>query len=174
MHLAATCIALVLTAVAAVSTPENAFTEHQGRETRWLLGTRSNKYAFDTAGSMWTSDGAAMRLRTVNAETKEGVMAFKQIPADTFRLDTVVIYGEMRLRNVGGNAAVMLTADDMADKFLDGRKTRDLKGTTDWTPFFTMVEIPKNAATITFGPMLEGGGEMEIRALRMDVRKARR
>jgi hypothetical protein len=157
------------------SEPPPAAIASQSRESSWTLASRTNHFAFDTSGSMWSKDGGGLRLRAVLPETKSRVLAMKRIPADTFRLDTVVVYGEMKLRDVGVNGAVMIaTFGGPEKKTLTGRVTRDLKGTTEWTHFFAMVDVPKEATEIMFGPSLDGGGEIEIRGLKFDVRKAKR
>jgi hypothetical protein len=67
-----------------------------------------------------------------------------------------------------------LSAIGADGKHMGGYVSRDLKGTQPWTHFFVMLEVPKDADAIAFGPMLRGHGEMDFRGVKIDVRKAKR
>lgn len=102
----------------------------------------------------------------------------QSVAADDYRGKTVRLTAELRGEDLdqgtiwmrvdprsGGGA---LRFDNMMSRTADGALT----GTVGWTARSIALEVPEDAASIHFGPMLKGTGQLWVRQLRFETMPA--
>ena len=71
--------------------------------------------------------------------------------------------GYVRSENVKGWAGLWFRVDQLGSKqfaAFDNMQTRGIKGTTDWTKYEIVLDVPTNASTLNFGALLSGTGQI--------------
>ena len=75
--------------------------------------------------------------------------------------DKVTQWAGLWFRIDGANPAVPLGFDNMQE--------RAIKGTTDWTRYELVLDVPKEAQRLAFGVLLAGGGQVWMDDLKFEV-----
>ena len=55
------------------------------------------------------------------------------------------------------------------DKMHDGEKDRSIKGTTDWTEYEIVLDVPLNATKLAYGVLLVGTGQVWFDNIKFEV-----
>ncbi|MGH7731279.1 MAG: erythromycin esterase family protein [Candidatus Eiseniibacteriota bacterium] len=91
-------------------------------------------------------------------------------PASVAAGHKVRFSGWIRTENVhDGHAELWWRADAGARKAVVSESTREISGTTPWTPCDLTLDIPADATTIVFGCILEGGGTAWFDSLAVEI-----
>jgi len=77
--------------------------------------------------------------------------------------------GWIRTENVHDGSAALWLRGDASRKNVVGGTTRDVSGTTPWTPYDFTLDIPDSISTIRFGCMLEGSGMAWFDSLAVEI-----
>ncbi len=80
--------------------------------------------------------------------------------------------GFMKSSDVKGWAGFWLRIDQASSKkslAFDNMEDRAIKGTTDWTRYEIVLEVPKIASNISFGALLKGTGQIWFEKLNIEV-----
>ncbi|MGE0636986.1 MAG: hypothetical protein AB7P01_11140 [Bacteroidia bacterium] len=85
--------------------------------------------------------------------------------ADNYKGKRIKMTGYVKTENVSDWAGLWLRVDvDTAfvafDNMHDGKKKRSITGTTEWTMYEIVLDVPANSTTINFGALLVGTGEI--------------
>lgn len=116
--------------------------------------------------------GASSGHITARSATVGSFAAFSQaVQADNYRGRRVRYSAFVRTRDITGTGAVLWMRVDGNGGFLafDNMLTRPLRGTTDWTLASVVLEVPNEAAGITFGLLLASAGEVWIDDASLEV-----
>ncbi|HKQ38696.1 MAG TPA: hypothetical protein VJ063_11505 [Verrucomicrobiae bacterium] len=91
--------------------------------------------------------------------------------AGDFRGKRVRLSGYVRSRNVQDWAGLWMRVDGSGGKALafDNMQGRPIKGTTDWTKYDIVLEVPAQAEQIAYGVLLTGRGDVWMDDLKFDV-----
>lgn len=79
--------------------------------------------------------------------------------------------GYMKSKDVKEWASFWFRVDNELafDNMHDGNKDRSIKGTTDWTKYEIVLDVPTNATRIAFGALLHGTGQIWFDNLKFEV-----
>jgi len=117
--------------------------------------------------------GATLTLTSIGAPSAPYGSVSARISADTFRLRSVRLSGEIRTTDAQDGASLWLRIDRLSGGVVqDNGQDRAVRGNTEWTHFETTLTVPTDATTIVYGLLLFGTGEATVRNLRLDARRA--
>lgn len=138
----------------------------------------SAPYPLHQVGRDATEKGAVTILGTASADVIGGNFAtlMQSIVADEYRSQTIRLTG--RLRGEGADKGVLwmridqsgavgksLRFDNMMTRTIDG----PLSGRFGWTERSIVLDVPVEAGTIHFGPMLKGAGQLWARDIKLEI-----
>jgi hypothetical protein len=128
--------------------------------TKWIfLSSDTNSYkaggdapsAADPAGLLWLSS-----VSNIGSGYTVGT-----IPVAKYRGKHVRLTGMLQAAGVdkGAGAWMVVSGAGKVDSF-DYMLDRSLQGTTGWTPFTILLDVPQDASAIRFGLLLRGRGQL--------------
>ncbi|HET9370685.1 MAG TPA: S41 family peptidase [Vicinamibacterales bacterium] len=137
----------------------------------WAINTPDGGApTFTASGSVTHQAGAILSLGVLKPATPNSIVTISsRIPAETFRGRRVTIRGEMLTRGAGAASLWMRIDRQGGSLFLDNGLDRAVKGDSEWTPFATSLPVPASASIAIFGVILQGGGAVEVRALKFEI-----
>src|SRR5262249_6901166 len=92
------------------------------------------------------------------------------IKADTYRGRRVRLAGFLKTRDVVDWSGLWLRVDGPNSTLaFDNMASRPVKGTTDWTRYEVVLDVPEAAVRLAFGPLLVGAGQVWADDLSLDV-----
>ncbi|HNY46921.1 MAG TPA: hypothetical protein PKN64_08185 [Casimicrobium sp.] len=152
--IAAACISVVFAQVTtgALSMPEG-----------WIkAGSAPQSYDMGTS----REEGKrvlVVRSRSVAEDTGFGTI-MQQFAADEFKGKSVRFTAKVRSQGVGRTAGLWVRVDDVEHKVIafDNMNDRAITGTTDWKNYQVVLPVKDTAATISFGILLAGKGEVQM------------
>lgn len=84
--------------------------------------------------------------------------------------------GKMKTKDVSGWAGFWLRLDEKEtmnclgfDNMKDGKKDRSVKGTTEWTNYEIVLDVPEKTGNIAFGALLDGTGQIWFDNMKIEV-----
>lgn len=158
----------VLAALVFVAGPQNPPLPEPGAWTRG--GTRPTDYVHEASGRATDSTGATISLRSVPDTKGTFGSVSSRIAAEAARGRRVTIAGELQTRGAAGGASLWLRIDQGTTQLmLDNGSGQAVRGDADWTARATSLPVPVEATTIVFGVLLQGGGDVSVRGLRLEV-----
>lgn len=113
--------------------------------------------------------GATIRSTT---DAPDGAAALAQsIRADDYRGKRVRLSGFLRLRgDAAASSALWMRVDgEGVVQTADFMEDRALHGPTDWTRVAVVLDVPRTAVGLTYGFMLDGGGQVWLDDLALEV-----
>jgi hypothetical protein len=133
---------------------------------RWeLFGDAEEPHHQDYSSA---AGSRSVTLASAVPEPQGSAVLVQTIFADDYRSRTVTFRGELRTRDVAGNAALYLASQSPAEPpvgHLSGRGARSLPatGSSDWTRHEVALPISGDAGLIRFGLSLTGAGRVDLR-----------
>ena len=127
----------------------------------WLvMGTAPQDYVFamDTTERHSGTRCAVVRAREDRPSGFATLM--QELAPDDYRGHRVRLSGWVKTSNVEGRAWLWMRADGAARLgiAMDNMHKRPIKGTTDWTRYDLVLDIPAEAVGLSFGMCLDGPG----------------
>lgn len=100
-----------------------------------------------------------------------GGTLMQQCKADKYLGKRVRMSGYMKTENVKGWAAFWFRADASDGEHLafDNMVDRYIKGTTGWTKYDIVLDVPANASTLFYGGLLGGAGQIWFDNIRFEI-----
>jgi hypothetical protein len=88
-----------------------------------------------------------------------------------YRGKRVRMSGYMKTKDVKNWSSFWFRVDNELafDNMHDGNKDRSIKGTTDWTKYEIVLDVPTNATRIAFGALIDGTGQIWFDNLKFEV-----
>ncbi|WP_413992187.1 hypothetical protein ACMDCR_08915 [Labrys okinawensis] len=82
--------------------------------------------------------------------------------ADNFKGQRLRLSAYAKTSNVTGWAGIWMRVDGLKDALLgfDNMQQRPIKGTTDWTKYEVVLDVPQKSEQIAFGFLLAGRGQL--------------
>jgi C-terminal processing protease CtpA/Prc len=139
--------------------------------TDWTLGgANPDAYALEASGRATEPKGATIALRARAEASGTAGSVSSRLPAEALRGRRVTISGELQTRSAVGGASLWLRVDqDRAALIIDNGTGQALRGDADWTPRSLSLPVPEEATSVVFGVLLQGGGAVSVRSLRLEV-----
>jgi len=121
-------------------------------------------------GRATDSGGATISVRSAADATGVFASVSSRLPADSLRGKRVSISGELQTRGAAGGASLWLRVDqDATALMLDNGAAQTLRGDAEWTKSSITLPVPVEATSVVFGVMLQGGGAVSARGVRIEV-----
>jgi hypothetical protein len=171
-----------ITALLVVSIPIMAFAQAPKGErapSGWSIaiegsgipgGQNASDYAAEIDRKVTHGGQGAMSLRSVVAAPTGFRAATQCVKADLYRGKRVRLAGYLRTRDVADWSGLWLRVDGPARALaFDNMEPRAVKGTTDWTRYEVVLDVPEAAVRLAFGPVLRGAGQVWADDLTLDV-----
>src|SRR5690349_8679435 len=139
----------------------------------WRLGD-TTVYAMTAIGSPMTAAGATLTLRSTFDATGRSANVSGSVAADTLTKRIVQVSADFDTRDVTGSTSVWVRADSGGKSIvLDNGTDQGIKGTTSGVRHMDVtIYVPAVADRIVFGLLLQGGGEVTARNVRITARPA--
>ena len=137
----------------------------------WFLGG-SHAAAYEAGVALETLDEKpAAYLRAREASGGFGTI-MQQFKADAFRGRRLRLSARVRSENVDRWAGLWMRIDGAARRLLafDNMHRRGITGTTDWTSYSVVLDVPEQESEqIAFGILLSGTGQVWMADVQLDA-----
>lgn len=107
-----------------------------------------------------------LKSKTVQ-EKDEFATMMQQFKANNFRGKRVQLSGFIKTKNVDTFTGLWMRVDSASEDILqfDNMSNRPIVGTNDWNRYSIVLDVPENSATVSFGVLLTGKGEVWLDGL---------
>jgi hypothetical protein len=142
----------------------------------WFVNEESLRdYEFSPDHHIKHGGESGVYIKSISLRSAAGVLR-QTIKSDHYRGKRVRFSGYVRSEVSEGWAGLWMRVDGEHGQRLglDNMQNRPIKGTTDWTKYEIVLDVPVNSIALTFGVVLAGKGEvwaddLRIEAARPDV-----
>ncbi len=120
--------------------------------------------------AMWHSS-TGTHLRSPDVPANQFATVMQAISAQDYRGKRVRFSAQLSSVEVVGQAGLWMRVDGENGKVLkfDDMGSRPVNGTTSWTGYDVVLDIPVESAVIQFGYLLAGEGKVKAAAFRLEV-----
>jgi hypothetical protein len=153
------------TTIAAASLPPIAFESLA----RGWSGPRNTSYRAAVDAEVKHGGGRSFCVQSIADEPQSFGNVMQTIAADEFRGKRLRLSGFVRAENIEGRAGLWMRVDGRETSSLafDNMQTRPIRGTSDWQEYEIVLDLPAEAAAISFGALLAGKGRLWIDDLKL-------
>ncbi len=142
--------------------------------TDWVLRTHNTgKETFLAGGNPEVQHGSADGgFLYGNGVSPSGFGTWRRsMDADEYRTKRIRLSAYVRTEDVEKWAGLWMRIDsrDRRSLAFDNMENRAIKGTTDWTRYEVVLDVPEAATLISFGTLLEGDGKVWTGSLQLDT-----
>ncbi len=95
---------------------------------------------------------------------------------DNYLGKRVRMTGMVKTKDVSDWAGLWLRVDEKSsnnspsfDNMKDGKKDRSIKGTTDWTKYEIVLDVPLNSSNLAYGALLVGTGQIWFDDIKFEI-----
>lgn len=166
-------VVLVLISASAFGQPAQSKSGPQIPKGWGKTGLEPQNYEMHLDTSVKQSGNASATMRSTASITKEGfAAAIQSIKPDEFRGKRVRLSGYLKSEGVAEWAGLWLRIDSEDPAIMlefDNMDDRPVKGTSDWTKYEIVLDVPSEAAEIVFGFFLNGKGQIWADDLEIEV-----
>lgn len=140
----------------------------------WFMGG-DNVGAYEVASDLTVvhSGYASAVLRSRRAVVPGFGTIAQIIKADEFLNKRVRFSAYVRTGQISGSAGLWMRVDDRDHSSqplsFDNMHDRPIQGNTDWRRYDIVLDVPREAGTITFGVLLNGGGTVWLDDVTLEV-----
>ncbi len=135
-------------------------------------GSRPDLFEIGKDENVKYNGQAAHYIKSV-ADVKEGFgTIMKQIPPGEYLGKRVKLTGNIKTEDIDNQAAMWMRVDgpdSVKALQFDNMTNRPIKGTTDWTKYEIVLDVPENSTGIAYGVLSGGNGEAWFDDLKFEV-----
>ena len=138
--------------------------------TEWVKGGGTPE-AYDMGGDPTVPHGAAPGgyIISKGSEPKHGAWMTK-IQPDRYRGQRLRMSGYVRTENVEGRAGLVMRVDPAGSGLkMDDMRNRPIQGTTPWTRYEIVLDVPENSTGISCGILMEGAGQAWVDGVQFEI-----
>ena len=145
--------------------------------TGWFIaGSKPQSYEMGIDRSAGQNSKNSATIKS-NENTIEGFGTLMQnFSPDKYIGKRIRLTGMLKTKDVSSWAGLWLRIDTKTpikavvfDNMHDGKKDMSVKGTTDWTKYEIVLDVPYNASNIAFGALLGGTGQIWFDNLNFEI-----
>ncbi|MGO9922990.1 MAG: hypothetical protein ACLQIB_50885 [Isosphaeraceae bacterium] len=134
------------------------------------LNQKANEYAPEVDHKVTHGGKAAVSIRSIVAKPTGARSVTQLIKADAYRGKRVRLAGYLKTRDVADFSGLWLRVDGPTTLLgFDNMDPRPVKGTTDWTRYEVVLDVPETAVRLAFGLILMGTGQVWADDLNLEV-----
>jgi len=137
----------------------------------WVVAEEALRdYEFASDHSVKRGGASGVHIKSISPRSSAGVLR-QAIKSDHYRGKRVRFSGYVRSEILEGWSCLWMRIDGEQGYrlSLDNMPNRPIKGTTDWTKYEIVLDVPVNSIAMTFGVVLAGKGEVLADDLRIEV-----
>jgi len=137
-----------------------------------VAGSHPNEYKMNVDQATKHGGVASATIRYKEANPSNGFGTLMQsIRADEFRGKRLRVTGFVKSDGVADWAGLWVRVDgaEKTGVAFDNMMNRKIEGTTAWTKYSVVLDVPEDAAAIAFGLLLSGKGQVWVDDLAIDV-----
>jgi hypothetical protein len=125
-------------------------------------GNNPSEYEMGTDNSIFQNGQACAYIKSKSPKEKQFGTLMQTINAENYLGKRLQLSGYIKSENVDGWSGMWMRIDGENNQQLgfDNMQDRPIKGTTDWTRYEIVLDIPENSTTINYGVLLGGDGEV--------------
>ena len=126
-------------------------------------GASPNEYEMGIDPGSGQGSGNAATIKSKKDKAKSWATLMQDFAPGKFLGKRIKMSAFMKTNNVTTSAAFWLRVDQpgsRASLSFDNMANRPIKGTTDWTQYEIVLEVPQKASNIAYGAMLRGSGQI--------------
>jgi hypothetical protein len=133
---------------------------------QWFATGNKTDYNSGIALGVGMNNTNAARVKSTGEIKKDDFGAMMQyITADMYDGKRIRMSAYLKTNDVKDGAGLWLRGDIdsvtyVFDNMEDGKKERKVKGTTDWTRYEIVMDVPANTFALAYGCLLSGKGEI--------------
>ena len=137
----------------------------------FAAGSRPRDYTMSVDRDTAHSGKASAHVKSIAAKPAGFGTLMQTFKADAFRGKRVSMSGYVRSKDLSEWAGLWMRVDGPRSETLafDNMQKRPIKGTTDWTKYEIVLEVPAHAEQISWGLLVSGPGEAWMDDLKLDV-----
>ena len=131
----------------------------------WVLtGSNPLDYAVGTDMLESASGQSSAYLKSISSKPVGFVNLMQLIKSNNFRGQRVRLSASIKVKFVNGWAAMWMRVEDILGRPLayDDMSNRPIIGSSEWTKYEIVLDIPNNSDQISFGLILNGRGQVWI------------
>lgn len=132
--------------------------------TGWFrAGSKPNSYDMGVDKGAGQDGKNAATIRSIDKKIKGFGTLMQQIKPAKFLGKRIRMTGYVKSENVANQAALWLRIDQAGSQqplAFDNMSNRPIKGTTAWTKYEIVVDVPVHASLMAFGALLSGTGQI--------------
>lgn len=153
-------IALVACALVGATVPRGWF----------LAGTKPAEYEAGVDAEQLHQGHASAFLKSKTQSVDGFGTLMQSIRAEQYKGKRVRLSGFVKSQGVVSWAGLWMRVDQGKDMVaMDNMQDRPIKGTTDWKRYDVVLNVPPDSTGISFGILLDGGGEVWLSNTKLDV-----
>lgn len=142
----------------------------------WIqMGSKPSSYEMSTDAGTGIDGKTAATIKSIDKKINGfGTLMQNFAPRD-YLGKRLRMTGYMKTLQVKENASFWLRVDGASKTFLafdnmvDGSNKRPIFGTTDWTKYEIVVDVPFNSTNISFGAQLSGTGQIWFDNIQFEI-----
>ncbi|MCG8351788.1 MAG: hypothetical protein MI924_28810 [Chloroflexales bacterium] len=155
----------------AVSTTEQATNMPAQLPWGWFAsGSHPAKYEIGVERTVTYESARSASIRAREAPEGFGTL-MQEFRANAYRNKRLRLSAMLRSTDVAGWAGLWMRVTGPGDKMLsfDNMQSRPIIGTTDWTPYTVVLDVPQDSEKIAFGMLLSGAGQVWVTKLNIET-----
>jgi hypothetical protein len=139
----------------------------------WLkAGSQPDDYAMTTDRAEKHGGAASATIRCTADPPADGFgTLMQQCGAEPYRGKRLRVTGYARSKDVQDWAGLWVRVDGLEKTGVafDNMMSRPIKGSTDWTKYTIVLDVPADAAVLAFGVLMAGKGQVWVDDLKFEV-----
>lgn len=137
----------------------------------FVAGSHPKDYRMSVDREVTRSGKASAQLKSIATQASGFGTLMQTFQADAFQGKRVRLSGYVRSKDVSDWAGLWMRVDSARGDALsfDNMQQRAIKGTTDWTKYEIVLDVPSQGEQIACGLLLTGRGETWMDDLKIEV-----
>ncbi|HSW56453.1 MAG TPA: hypothetical protein VLH59_15315 [Ignavibacteriaceae bacterium] len=125
-------------------------------------GSNPSEYEMGIDNSIFQNGQACAYIKSKSPKENQFGTLMQTISAEYYLGKRLMLSGYIKSEEVKGWSGMWMRIDGESNQQLgfDNMRDRVIKGTTDWTRYEIVLDIPANSTTINYGVLLGGDGEV--------------
>ncbi len=137
----------------------------------WKLSGSTLTFAMEATGRATEPKGAALSLQSTSDPGRTTGAVTARLSATPFRGRRVTLAGELLASGSGGRGALLIRADagPTVAVALENSLAEPVRPEHGWSARSVSIPVPDNATVLAFGILLQGGGNVSARGVRLET-----
>jgi hypothetical protein len=134
------------------------------------MGQNPSEYAVEIDREVFHGGQRAVSIRSIVATPAKFRSVNQFVKADAYRGKRVRLTGYLKTRDVADYTSIWMRIDGPTSMIaFDNMDRREVKGTTNWTRYEVVLDVPQVAMRIAIGALLTGAGHIWADDLALDI-----